>query len=102
MKRELIRVGSLHLANESTLNSASGFDVLFNGYHEFVYMADGNDAWARVNGTWLGGFGHLINGILWIGLLKPYVRLGVNANFAILYCVTKNNFNFEFSIQIAV
>jgi len=61
MSRQLIRIGSPSLKNESKLNTADGFDILFNGYHEFVYMPDGNDEWIRVNGTWISGMRYLMN-----------------------------------------
>jgi hypothetical protein len=40
MQRELIRIGSPLPANESTLIKTAGFDALFYGYHEFVYIDD--------------------------------------------------------------
>jgi len=58
MQRELIRIGSPLLANESKWRA--GFDALFDGYHEFVYIAD-YFPWQRVNGTWAGALGHILN-----------------------------------------
>ena len=60
MPRELIRIGSPYLANESELRTTAGFEVLFGGYHEFVYIPD-SDPWLKVNGTWRGALGHILD-----------------------------------------
>ena len=60
MRREKFRIGSPVPVNESQLREASGFDVLFHAYHEFVHLPD-YDPWQRVNGTWRGGFKHILN-----------------------------------------
>jgi len=62
MQRELIRIGSPLLANETKLRATTGFDALFDGYHEFVYIAD-YEPWQGVNGTWTGALGQVLNGI---------------------------------------
>jgi ABC-type amino acid transport substrate-binding protein len=58
--KSLIRVGTLNFVNESELDVADRFDLLFGGYHEFVYIPD-NDPWQLVNGTWTGALGYLMN-----------------------------------------
>ncbi len=63
MQRELLRIGSPLFVNKSTLRATIGFDSLFDGYHEFVYIAD-YVPWQRVNGTWMGALGHIDNGKL--------------------------------------
>ncbi len=69
-RRELFRIGSPLLANESKLLKTGGFDVLFHGYHEFVYLAD-FDPWLRVNGTWRGALAHILNDLItWIDSLS--------------------------------
>ncbi len=59
MKRELIRIGTE--SNGSELSKANGFDILFAGFHEFVYLPDYSSN-QLVNGTWRGAFGHIIKG----------------------------------------
>ncbi len=66
MGKELIRIGSSKFVNQSTLDKADAFDFLFRGIYEFVYLPD-YYPWLLVNGTWTGGFGHLINDIKQIG-----------------------------------
>lgn len=62
MKREVLRLGSPLFVNESKLLPSAGFDALFDRYHEFVYISDYNP-WQRVNGTWRGVLGHILNDI---------------------------------------
>jgi hypothetical protein len=60
MKGEMIRISSPLAVNESKLLSAIGYDVLFDGYQEFVYIPAHN-SWLDVNGTWMGALGALHN-----------------------------------------
>jgi hypothetical protein len=62
MKRELIRIGTNQYVNESVLYQNGGFDALFNrdNYYEFVYVPNFGP-WDRVNGTWQGALGYLMN-----------------------------------------
>jgi hypothetical protein len=60
MPRELFRIGSPLLANESVLRTTAGFEMLFGGYHEFVYIPD-FDPWLQVNGTWKGALAHILS-----------------------------------------
>ncbi len=60
MPRETFCIGSPLLANESKLVRTTGFDAIFNKNYEFVYISD-FDPWQRVNGTWRGALGHLLN-----------------------------------------
>jgi hypothetical protein len=69
MKSELFRIGSPILANESKLHVTTGFDVLFDGYHEFVHIPDYQPL-VRANGTWQGALGHLQKDMKWI--LSPH------------------------------
>jgi hypothetical protein len=66
MEKELIRIGTNKFVNKSTLDTADAFDLIFRGIYEFVYLPD-YDPWLLVNGTWTGGFGHLINDIKQVG-----------------------------------
>ncbi len=66
MHHERIRIGTpLSLINDTKLHKTAGFDALFDGYHEFVYIRD-FDPWARVNGTWKGALGYLLDDMKWI------------------------------------
>ena len=40
MHKELIRIGTDSFVNESELYKAYAFDLLFGGFHEFVYLPD--------------------------------------------------------------
>ena len=62
MLRERIRIGSPFYVNESKLEPVDGFDVLFDKYHEFVYIPDFEPR-QLVNGTWRGALRYLINGM---------------------------------------
>jgi hypothetical protein len=64
MHRELLRIGSPVFVNESILLKTMGFDALFHKYHEFVYIPD-SEPWQRVNGTWRGQLGHILNDTKW-------------------------------------
>lgn len=66
MNKDLIRIGTDKFVNESTLAKQPAFDLLFSGFHEFVYVPD-DVAWVFVNGTWTGSLGLLMNDIQWIG-----------------------------------
>ena len=64
-KRELLRIG-FEFANDTNLEKSSGFDVLFNDFHEVVYIPDFLP-WKRVNDSWTGALGHLHSGLsIWI------------------------------------
>jgi len=80
MQRELIRIGSPLLANETKLRATTGFDALFDGHHEFVYIAD-YVPWEHVNGTWTGALGHILNG----------TRNGLKAVLVINLCINFKN-----------
>jgi hypothetical protein len=60
MPSKVFRIGSPLAVNESELRTYNGFDLLFGGHHEFVYIAD-FDPWVRVNGTWQGALGYLLD-----------------------------------------
>ena len=60
IKKELIRLGTV--ANVTTLEKSVAFDLLFDGFHKFVYLPD-YVPWLYTNGTWTGAFGHLMNGM---------------------------------------
>ncbi len=60
MRRERFRIGSPVFVNESKLQKTDGFDMLFDGYSEFVYIPD-HDPWRVVNGIWTGALGYLQN-----------------------------------------
>jgi hypothetical protein len=67
MHTELIRIGTGSFVNETELNKDYAFDLLFGGFHEFVYIPD-YWQWQLVNGTWAGALGHLMNDTqMWIG-----------------------------------
>jgi hypothetical protein len=59
MTSDRFRIGSPVFVNESHLHKSAGFDALFDRYHEFVYIPD-FFPWQRVNGTWKGALGHLL------------------------------------------
>ncbi len=64
---QLIRIGSENFVNRSELNAFGAFDLLFGGFHEFVYVVD-FEPWLLVNGSWTGVLGHLMNdNRMWIG-----------------------------------
>ncbi len=74
MNRTIFRIGNLQLVNESKLHETAGFNALFKQNYEFVYIAD-FDPWLRVNGTWQGALGHILNGrIRWIEIV-PFLNL---------------------------
>ena len=59
MAKQLLRVGTNKLIIKSQLNARDGFNLLFGARYEFVdldYLP-----WQRVNGTWTGALGHLLN-----------------------------------------
>ena len=57
MNKELIRIGTNTLVNTSTLEAYEGFDLLFGGRHEFVYLSgDGQTGEQLENGTWTGSW----------------------------------------------
>ena len=60
MHKELIRIGTGSFVNESELAKLFAFDLLFSGFHEFVYLAD-FDPWQLANGTMTGAPRHLLN-----------------------------------------
>jgi hypothetical protein len=60
MKRELFRIGTEKFVNMSNLEKFSGLGALFDGYSEFVYVAD-FFPWKRVDGVWTGALGYLFN-----------------------------------------
>ncbi len=60
MGKNMMRVGNFNLETKSKLNARDGFNLLFGARHEFVYLPD-YLPWQRVNGTWMGALGHLIN-----------------------------------------
>jgi hypothetical protein len=63
MKSKSFRIGASKFVNESQLNTADAYDLLFDKIHEFVYYPDGAAPWQLINGTWTGALGHLINGM---------------------------------------
>ncbi len=72
MEKQIMRVGTDDLETKSTLNPRNGFNLLFGARYEFVYLPD-YSPWQRVNGTWTGALGHLMNDnrMDW----KQYVRV---------------------------
>jgi hypothetical protein len=54
MAKQFIRVGN------DKLNVRTRLNLLFGARHEFVYLSDFLP-WQRVNGTWTGALGHLMN-----------------------------------------
>ncbi len=60
MKNNLIRIGTADFVNKSALLKINAFDLLFNGFYEFVYLPD-YYPWLLVNGTWTGALGHLMD-----------------------------------------
>ncbi len=60
MEKQLMRVGTYDLETKSKLNARSISSLLLGARHEFVYLLD-FDPWQRVNGTWMGALGHLLN-----------------------------------------
>ncbi len=60
MEGQLMRVGTYDLEIKSKLNPRNGLNLLFGARHEFVYLAD-FWPWQRVNGTWTGALGHLLD-----------------------------------------
>lgn len=60
MRNEFIRVGTRKFVNESSLDELDALDLLLSGFHEFVYIPD-YSPYLRVNGTWTGVFGHIMN-----------------------------------------
>jgi hypothetical protein len=60
MDKQFMRVGTSNLETKSQVNHRDGFNLLLGARHEFVYLADFYP-WQRVNGTWTGAFGHLMN-----------------------------------------
>ncbi len=60
MEKQFMRVGTDDLETKSKLNARDGYDLLFGARHEFVYLPD-YWPWQRVNGTWTGALGHLMN-----------------------------------------
>ena len=61
MHKKLIRIGTESFVNESELEKAFAFDLLYGGFHEFVYLPDYWQPWQLVNGTWAGALGYLTN-----------------------------------------
>ncbi len=72
MEKQLMRVGTYELETKSKLHALDGFNLLFGARHEFVYLPN-YLPWQRVNGTWRGVLGHLMNDnhMDW----KQYVRV---------------------------
>ena len=60
MHKELIRIGTYSFVNESELDKAYAFDLLFGGFHEFVYLPD-YGPFQLANGTMTGAPRHLMN-----------------------------------------
>jgi hypothetical protein len=60
MEKQSMRVGTDKLIIKSQLNPRDEFNLLFGARYEFVYLPD-YWPWQRVNGTWTGAAGHLIN-----------------------------------------
>jgi hypothetical protein len=57
MHKKLIRIGTERFVNESELSKYVALDLLFGGYHEFVYLPN---YYQLVNGT-TGAFAYLMN-----------------------------------------
>jgi hypothetical protein len=57
MLKEFIRIGTSKFPNKSELSKYVALDLLFGGYHEFVYLPD---YYQLVNGT-TGALAHLMN-----------------------------------------
>jgi hypothetical protein len=60
MNKQLFRIGT-SIVNGSEWSKAEAFDLLFGGYHEFVYLPDFYPI-QLLNGTWIGAFRHIIDG----------------------------------------
>jgi hypothetical protein len=60
MEKKFMRIGTEKVFIKSELNPRDGFNLLLGARHEFVYLADFYP-WQRVNGTWTGALGHLLN-----------------------------------------
>ncbi len=60
MEEQMMRVGTYDLETKSKLNPRDGFNLMLGAHHEFVYLPD-FWPWQRVNGTWTGGLGYLLN-----------------------------------------
>ena len=58
MHKELIRVGTSSFVNKSKLNQARAFDLLYGGFYEFIHLPHYSH---RVNSTWTGTLGLLMN-----------------------------------------
>ena len=61
MKKPPLRVGTEFFVNQSELSTIDVYDLIFGGYHEFVYLPDFYPL-QLVNGSWQGALGHLLNG----------------------------------------
>jgi hypothetical protein len=60
-KQHLIRIGTDELAYEAELDTYDSFDLLFDGFHEFVQIFNYHPL-RLVNGTkWTGALGHLMD-----------------------------------------
>ncbi len=60
MEKQMMRVGTEYIDTKSKLNARDGFDLLFGARHEFVYLPN-DHSWQRLNSTWMGALGHLMN-----------------------------------------
>lgn len=60
MQSELFRLGTPELESETKVYETGGFDVVFDRRTKFVYTPD-YLPWQRVNGTWRGVLGHILN-----------------------------------------
>jgi hypothetical protein len=79
MQHQLFRIGSPSLVNESQLQKTPGFDALFDGYHEFVYIPK-FDPWLCLNGTWMGALAYVMNDTSeWINV---FVHIRIFLNFS--------------------
>jgi hypothetical protein len=61
MTKQLIRIGIDNISRQKKILKAIGFDMLFDGRHELVYIPN-YEPWMFVNGSWTGALGHLMNG----------------------------------------